>query len=325
MRRGVVRVVAGAAIVVAVALASGPAKADLCVRPDLIDAFPPDGAENVPTNAVLTAHYAPTAEYVDENVTLHGPDPGGSDITVGFRSEDTECVDPLPGSFCFNRAEGLINLRPPADLEPGRGYTVEWPGLRGVGTASRGDGRTVTFAVGEGPDLLAPRFEGLTKVSWDLDRERDQCTEGEQDRFYFDLALSHVSDDFGVDLLSLRVFQTKGPTLAPGKRDKVALVPIPAEGDTVRVELSVSDATGDVCFAAQVEDLKPPCHDDTCEDRFSAGADKEVCAATKAPPFFYGCGVSRSRNGVGDRSPLARASMALFLLLAARRRHRPVS
>jgi hypothetical protein len=306
-----------AAAAFAVALAASPARAELCALPDVVDTFPADGAEGVPTNAILTAHYAPTAEHIDENVIFHGPDPGGSEITVGFRPEDTECVDPLPGSFCFNRSEGLLNLRPPADLAPGASYTVEWPKLRGTGTASRGEGRKVTFGVGDGPDLEAPRFRGLEKIFWDVDREWDECTSAEQDRFYFDLTPSAASDDFDTKLLALRVFQTKGPTLASGKRTKVALLPFPTDDKPVRFEVSVTNATGNVCFAAQVEDLKAPCPDGSCGDKFSAGADKEVCATTTAPPFFYGCGVAREHAG-GRSWPVA-----LLLLLGARRRHRP--
>src|SRR5689334_3151524 len=44
--------------------------ADPCGHPDLLEAFPPDGAGDVPLNARLSARYASTAEYVDEEVTL---------------------------------------------------------------------------------------------------------------------------------------------------------------------------------------------------------------------------------------------------------------
>jgi hypothetical protein len=321
MRRGVVRL-SHAAVGIAVALSASIARAELCAAPDLIETFPADGASNVPTNTILRARYAPTAAYLDEVVTFRGPDPGGSEITVGFRPEDTTCVAPLPGSFCFNAAEGLLNLRPPADLEPGRAYTVEWPRLRGVGTASRGNGDTVTFTVGDGPDLEAPHFDGLEKIFWDLDRDRDECTNSEQDRFYFDLTPGRVSDDSDTELLALRVFQTRGPTLTPGKRSPIALLPFPERDKPVRLELSVSTATGDVCFAAQVEDLK------ACEDGVpcanTSSADREICTTTTAPPFFYGCAIEPAGR---DAPRSARAAsrpwlFALLLLLAARRRHR---
>jgi hypothetical protein len=318
-----------AAVGVAVALATSVARAEPCALPDLVDAFPADGASNVPTNAVLTAHYAATAEYVDENVTLNGPNPGGSDITVGFKA-DGACVDPLPGSFCFNKNEGLLNLRPPdtSPLEPDGSYTVEWPRLRGTSTTSRGDGKTVTFTVGDGPDLEPPKFDGLRKVFWDLDRERDECTDAEQDRFYFDLTPGRASDDFGIESLRLKIFQTRGPTVPEGKRIPVAVFPFPENDEPVRVKLSVTSATGDVCFAAQVEDLKPGCPEDdpTCVLNFSPGADKEICTTTTAPPFFYGCAFEpRGRDAGRSASRPSAWPFALLLLLAARRRHRSPS
>lgn len=326
-----------AAVVIAVASSASPAKADVCAEPDIIETFPHDRdqdviATNVPTNAILTARYAPTAQYIDENVTLHGPDPGGLDITVGFKPDEA-CVSPTePGSFCFNKNEGLLVLRPPADLEPGGRYTVEWPQLRGTSTASRGQGRKVTFEVGDGPDVQAPKFDGLVKAFWDLDRERDECTNAEQDRFYFDLTPGPVSDDFDTELLALRVFQTKGPTLGPKDREKIALVPFPQKGDSVRVKLSVTSATGDVCFAAQAEDMKrcldaselAPGQDDPCLTKRSGGADKEVCVTTTAPPFFYSCAVAAPGSDAPSSVPGIRRAwpFALLLLLTARRRHR---
>ena len=114
----------------------------------------------------------------------------------------------------------------------------------------------MTFKVGDGPDTSAPTFDGLKKIFWDLDREQDECTNAQQDRFYFDLTPGSVSDDFDRELLALRIFQTKGPTLGPSEREKIALVPLPPQGESVRVELSVTDATGDVCFAAIEDALK---------------------------------------------------------------------
>ena len=56
--------------VVFVLAASVPraARADDCGRPDLRDTVPPDMATDVPPNASLFAHYAPSAEYINEDV-----------------------------------------------------------------------------------------------------------------------------------------------------------------------------------------------------------------------------------------------------------------
>jgi hypothetical protein len=102
--------------------------------------------------------------------------------------------------------------------------------------------------------------------------------------------------------------------------------PLPEDEKPVRVKLSVTSATGDVCFAAQVEDLKPGCSEDdpACVLNFSPGADKEICTTTTAPPFFYGCALEPPGRDVrrSARSQSTAWPFALLLLLAAGRRHR---
>ena len=312
-----------AAIVVAVVVAASRARAESCAPPDILHKFPDDGAKNVPTNAVLLANYAASAEYVGDDkeiVTLRGPDPGGSDIPIdpffGGSCSTKASPDggiPLPpGNVCFSKPESLLKLLPPADFEPGGAYTVEWPGLRGL-TASRGGGANVTFTVGDGRDVQAPFFEGLQKIEWDVGREHDECTGSEQDRPYFDLSPGSATDDFGRALLKLVVFQTLGPNISGSDEPvPVAAVPLPPPGKPVRIERSIDNGSGRVCFAAHVEDLA---------GNASGGGDREVCATTIAPPFFYGCRVSFP----APARSISTSPLALLLLLAARRRHRSPS
>src|SRR5262249_27156022 len=154
-----------------------------------------------------------------------GPDPGGDDIPVdpldvcpGAPAGDAGAppVDggPTPafppGNYCFSLNEGLMKLRPPADLEPGKTYTAKWPGLRGE-TSHRSAGLDVTFTVGDGPDHDPPKFKGLEKIEWDVGRTKDDCTGDQTDRFLFDLKPGNASDDFGTESLALLVFQSLGP------------------------------------------------------------------------------------------------------------------
>lgn len=310
----------GAAIAIAVIASPAPARAEDCAPPNILHKFPDDGATGVPTNAILLAQYAPSAQYVGDDkeaVTFRGPDPGGSEIPIDpfFGGSCSTSVSPddgglPPGNVCYSDKESLLKLLPPGDLEPGGAYTVQWPGLRGL-TAGRGGGAKITFTVGDGPDSQAPFFEGLEKIEWDVDRERDDCTDSEQDRPYFDLTPGSVDDDFGRDLLKLVIYQTHGPNISVADEPvPVAAVPLPEPGKPVRIERSIDNANGPVCFAAHVEDLAGN----------ASGGSTEVCTTTIRPPFFYGCGVppaSAQRIGAWP--------LSLLLLLAARRRHRSLS
>jgi hypothetical protein len=283
------------AIVVALGLSVAvAARADDCATADLLDTFPPDAGTGVPTDAVLTAHYAPNAQYGGETVTLqHGTAP-------------KETVDAV-----FDETQGLLSVTPVVPLVSGDRYAIEWPGLRGIDTASIGTGATVTFRVGDGPDVSAPIFAGLTKVRWDVKRERDECTSSFEDRFVFDLTPGAATDDAGTRNLALVVFQTKGPRVdQSGTREQVQISPLPKPGEAVRVALPIADAEGDVCFAALVRDLTGKV----------SSADREACTHTTAPPFFYGCSVARA-SSVRWPPGLA-ASLAFALSLLARRRHR---
>jgi MYXO-CTERM domain-containing protein len=281
-------------------------RAAACGKPDLLDTFPPDKAEGVPTNAVLSAHYSPTAEYLGEVITLEHVGVGSDTVKGTFRS-----------------TEGMVRVEPPDPLVEGDRYIISWPKLRGLDTAALGRGAEVGFTVGPGPDTESPRFDGLTGIKWDVVRSRDECTDALEERFRFDLTPGKAGDDTSAGSLALVVFQTKGPGIDQSAAPKPVLTtPLRASGDAgaasnpepVSVELTVPSATGKVCFAALVRDLtgKP-----------SGGAEKEVCTRTTAPPFFYGCRVAPAPSTPKTAPSGALAALALALFL--RRRHRPAS
>src|SRR5262249_40498477 len=152
--------------------------------------FPADGATGVPTNATLMAKYAATAEYQGEDVTLDHGGNGASKVPATF--DDTE---------------GELRITPPDPLVPGDTYTVSWPALRGIGTATLGSGAKVSFTVGQNADTAPPSFDGLVAASWDVDRRRDDCTDTVEQRFVFDLTPGKASDDSAREGLALVVFQ----------------------------------------------------------------------------------------------------------------------
>jgi hypothetical protein len=294
-----------AALSLSVLVTAFPARADSCVKPDLIDTFPPNDAKSVPTNATLTAHYNPIAQFIEST----GPD---SDVVKLAHGSATAEEMPNPE---FDAAEGLLSIKPPDGLIAGDDYTVIWPALRGVGTASKGNGATVTFHVGGGPDTEAPTFDGLVDISWDVSREHDECTGNFEDRFAFDVVPGKAHDDFGTDNLQLVVQQSHGGDAdKKGAPQQVLISPLPAAGNSVRVSTSIDAAEGHVCFTALVRDLI---------DNHSDSTSHEVCVHATAPPFFYGCSLSRpapKERGVPTSLSLVLLSV---LSLCARRRHRP--
>jgi uncharacterized protein (TIGR03382 family) len=245
-----------------------PASAAPCNTPELVATFPPEGAGGVPTDATLFAAYASSADYLGEEVLL---------IPAGG--------EPRPVPATFDRAEALLSIKPPDGLMPGLVYSVRWPGLRGVDTATPGLGREIRFTTGAGPDTEAPRFDGVGAITWDLERAHSDCIDGIEERFVFDLQLGAATDDGGRESLALMVFQTAGPLVqAP-----VQVLNGPLPMGAARIRLPVSGAVGHVCFSAQVRDLT---------GKVSASAQKEVCVDTTAPPFFHGCAAAgRGRPG----------------------------
>ncbi len=276
-----------AALVLTVALCSSWAIAKPCGSRDLLETYPPTGARRVPTDATLTAHYAANAVYGGERVTLEHR--GVSDTIESI----------------FNTAEGLLDAKPPEPLVPGDRYVVTWPDLRGIDTNTSSKGREVTFDVGDGPDERDPTFDGLTDVGWDVQRERDDCTDSLEDRFVFDLTPGAADDDGGRESLALKVFQVEGR-----KRAQVLTSPLPQKGQSLQVGLAIEAATGKACFGALVRDLTGKV----------SNADKQVCVTTTAPPFFYGCRLSPPE---ASRTASGGAPLALFALsLLGWRRHR---
>lgn len=260
-----------------------------CNKPDLLYAVPPDGAANVPPNARLTARYAVNAEYLGEEIVLE-------QIGVGETS--------LTGEW--NAAETLLTVTP--TLVAGSEYEVRWPRLRGLNTANLGRAKDVRFTVGGALDEAPPVFGGLSDLDWDVERERDDCTDSLEERYVFDFELAEASDDGGRESLMLVVFQTRGPYIAADAPEPVLIRSLPPPGEPARLSTPIGTGLGDVCFAAIARDLtgKP-----------SASGAREVCAETVEPPFFAGCGVARTP--AETRGVL---SLALLLALGLRRGRR---
>jgi hypothetical protein len=231
--------------------------------------LPPDGAREVPLDVPLFGLYDPRAEYLDEDITLDGPN--AEEWVLGGQYES---------------AEGLLRLDLPEELEAETRYAVEWPGLRGLGTATVGRGLSVDFRTGAGRDERAPEFDGVTAVDWWLERQRDECTDSQTERFVFDLSLSQAHDDGGEESLALVVFQTVGAE--SGEAEPVSVTRYGGD-DHVILRRALKDGGGTVCFAALVRDLA---------GRISDSGSVEHCVETQQPPFFEGCrlGAGRSRG-----------------------------
>ncbi len=279
------------AITIAFWLVAEPVHAQSCAKPDALEGFPAYGSAGVPLNAILSAHYFASAEYDAEPVVLE--EIGG---------ERREAL----GSF--NPSEGLLSLDPAGFLKLGMQYVVEWPALRGIGSASRGKSLKVNFSVGNQSDNAPPDFPGIESVHYRLERDQDGCAETVQDRFVFELKLGQPSDETSNQDLTLVVFQTK-----PNSSESPVPVLTRSFPSNGRVEVSqrIEDGLGNVCFAALVRDLT---------GKVSASGDRVVCTKTVKPPFFQGCAIAFGRA--------PRAEVLGFALLLgglwARRRARSV-
>jgi hypothetical protein len=272
-------------------LCSRVAAAAPCGRPDVDLTFPPNQAQNVPTNAVFAAHYAAPALYNDEPVDV--TDAGGNAVPV---------------TLVFDEADALLRATPDQPLVTGQ-LSVVWPALRGVGASSgTGRGSTTTVSIGGTEDAAPPTFTGLTGIDWDLARDRDPCLDKLEDRFVFKLKVGAATDDMGTDLLSLVVFETVDPTLPEQTQPtQVAVRALPDEG-SVEVRRPATKA-GQTCFAAVVQDLL---------GHVSGGGEREVCINPKKPPFFEGCTLAPSGAGAPG-APGGSASLLALLGLLFRR------
>ena len=288
------------ALALLVLVAPRVAGAAPCGAPDFLTSLPRDGATGVPINAVVTAHYASPATYGGESVTVEHESPDAN--------ADTPREPPRDFTGVFDANEGLLSVTFDEPLVGGDEYTVTWPRLHASDHAAKGKGGKVAFRVGSESDTQFPSFGGVSGVTWDVVRERDDCTNSLEDRFAFDLTLLSASDDGGRGSLELVVFQSRAPGV---QGDEVLHVPIPAKGDPVRVERALDDASGQVCFSAVVRDLL---------GLPSAGDSRAVCTTTVPPPFFYGCRVARATPTRLEAGPLTVLLLLSVALVARRRR-----
>jgi hypothetical protein len=267
-----------------------------CGRPDVDLTFPPNEAVSVPNNAHLAAHYAAPAVYDDEPVSV--TDSAGNAAAV---------------AVSYDEADSMLRAIPEQPLGEGT-YEVVWPALRGVsGTAGVGRGRTTSFSVGSATDAAPPVFSGLSGATWDLSRDRDDCLDRLDDRFVFTLQVGEGSDDSGVDLLALLVFQTRDPmSSAQTEPSKVGLRAWPKDG-ALEVRRPASKA-GPTCFAAIAQDLL---------GNVSGGGEREVCVKTKEAPFFDGCGVAARGAGTPPSFGTWGHGLALIALGLLRRGRAP--
>jgi len=291
MKNGLSRVAALATICYGVALAGGVAAAP-CGRPDVDLTFPPNQAENVPTNAVLSAHYAAPALYNDEPVDVTDADGNAVAVTA-----------------TFDAADSTLRATPSQELVSGH-LQIVWPALRGVsGSGGVGRGSMTSVLVGSAADEAPPSFSGLTGIDWDLSRERDPCLDKLEDRFVFKLQVGAAADDLATDLLSLTIFQTRDPS-APEQTgpSELGVRALPADS-SIEVRRPTTQA-GDTCFAAVVQDLV---------GNVSGGGEREVCIKTKKPPFFAGCAVGSAALGAGPTPSGSVFSLWLLGLVFLRR------
>jgi hypothetical protein len=293
MQRGNVLSVSGrlvaAALPAMLLFSARAAHADSCTSPDYIESMPPDGATGVPDNAMLFARYASIAQYIDEPVVLEHP--AGIDTTVTATFDDTSAI---------------LQIVPPMPLVPGDSYTVHWPALRGIDTATLGTSGETTFTAGSEEDTQPPSFSGVTSVSWDVSRTTDNCNGSIDQRYVFDVGIGDAADDGGRDSLTLLVFQTSGPAVDAEAPAPVLVQRIPPPGQRVQVTTTIAQGVGHICFAAIVRDLTLKAS--------TSGA--PVCVDTVEPPFFYGCAAAGSPNERVLRTTGNTARHACLALLA---------
>lgn len=261
-----------------------------CGRPDVDFTLPAHQAASVPPNARLAAHYASPALYDDEEVLL-------SDA-------NRETVALL---VSFDEAESILYASPERELLPGF-HELIWPGLRGVSGAGVGRGSTISFFVQGSGDAEAPRFPGIQALDWDLARDRDPCLDQLEDRFVFRLELAEASDDRALELLLVRVFETRRPNGSPAGAPKLVATRPYMDGPVL--ELRRPANAGRTCFAAVVQDTL---------GSVSGGGERELCAETLEPPLFAGCSLGAPRPAPGGIVVFSVGCALLLLLRGAER------
>lgn len=285
-----------------------------CGRPNVVDTLPPAGQTAVPTNTALSATYELGATHQGEPVIVTAAPGSRHQLSASYSRALRSLLVTLPN--CTGGAPGCVENPdfPAGQLKPNTEYTVEWPGLRTDAAARVGQGATVTFTSGPGPDSSSPSFEGTRDVRWGFEREYDNCSDTESERYVFDVKVSPPTYAGGEELLVMHVFQTVGRLLEKDENGNA----VPEEvhrgryrgGEWIRVKQPIATAFGEVCFSAFAE---------APNGLISQGSETEACTRTEHPPFFEGCsfgGQSARSNAwtlwlvVGFGALLARARRA---------------
>ena len=277
--------------IVAFLLWAGAARADSCAHPNLLETLPKEGARAVPPNAKLSARYAQSAEY-GEAISLEH---------VGLGDETF--------SQSFDPSEGILSVEPHAPLLAGDAYIVRWPALRGISSASRGEGgHHLHFTAGSEADLNPPTFDGVRTLSWDVDRAADICTDAKDDRYVFELGLDDAKDDGGKDLLTVIVFQTAGPhTDQTGAPNPVLVSDSPKEAEGGNSGVPWIAASG-ACASRR-----------WCAIRSAAFPVARTASSVQRPPSLRSSTVAAWRHAQGARR-VAWVFAAAIVVMARRRR-----
>jgi len=276
-----------------------------CGTPDLVDTLPPDGQTLVPTNTPLSASYELGAMHQGEPVIVTANPGSRHQLAASYSRVLKSLVVTLPNCASSLDPNCLENPDfPGGQLKPNTTYRVEWPGLAADAALRVGQGATVAFDTGPGPDATSPSFAGTRGVRWGFEREFDSCSDTESERYVFDVQISPPTYAGGDELLVMHVFQTVGRLLQKDENDN----PIPEEvhrgryrgGESIRIKQPIATAFGEVCFSAFAE---------APNGLISQGSETEACTRTEHPPFFEGCSLG-GRSFGGQRS----SSWALWLL-----------
>ena len=294
-----------------------------CGTPDVVDTLPPDGQTLVPTNTSLSASYELGATHQGEPVIVTANPGSRHQLAASYSRALKSLVVTLPNCAGGADPSCLENSDfPGGQLKPNTEYRVEWPGLSADDALRVGQGATVTFGTGPGPDATSPSFAGTRRVRWGFEREFDGCSDTESERYVFDVQISSPTYAGGEELLTMHVFQTVGRLLQKDANDN----PVPEEvhrgryrgGESIRIKQPIATAFGQVCFSAFAE---------APNGLISQGSETEACTRTEHPPFFEGCSFGGQSFGKQDArsSGWALWLLAVGLAACARSRSRAAS